>query len=140
MNRSRKKSVVVASQGVVFRDFVVFLLKLALDGMRDFVAVHLSVVAIVVDLIAGRGRRPRRFYAVVRMSRRFDQWLNLHGMKAISEAESNDADPPPETDADALIGQFEALMKESGAKVLGATGRDGDEAEEAAREARSPSS
>lgn len=125
MNRSRKKPVVVASQGVVFRDFVGFLLKLALDGMRDFVVVHLSVVAIVVDLIAGSGQRPRRFYAVVRMSRRFDQWLNLHGMKALSEAESTDGEPSPETDADALIGQFETLMKESGDKVLEATGRGG---------------
>ncbi len=123
MSRSRKKKVVVATQGVALRDFLVFQVKLALDGVKDFVAINLSVVAIVVDLIAGRGRRPRRFYAIVRMSRRFDRWLNLHGMKAVSEAESSEMDTPFETDADALIDQFEELVKESGAQVLGAAGR-----------------
>ena len=123
MSRSRKKSVVVASQGVTLRDFVVFQVKLALDGVKDFVAINLSVVAIVVDLIAGRGRRPRRFYAVVRMSRRFDRWLNLHGMKAIAEAETTDADTPFETDADALIGQFEERVKESKSSIAGARRR-----------------
>ena len=127
MSRSRKKNVVVATQGIALRDFLVFQLKLALDGVKDFVAINLSVVAIVMDLIAGRGRRPRRFYAVVRMSRRFDRWLNLHGMKAVSEAESAEVDAPFKTDADALIGQFEELVKESGGEVLEAAGRGREE-------------
>jgi len=140
MSRSRKKNVVVATQGVALRDFLVFQVKLALDGVKDFVAINLSVVAIVVDLIAGRGRRPRRFYAVVRMSRRFDRWLNLHGMKAVSEAESSEMDAPFETDADALIGQFEELVKESGGQVLGAAGRGRGELVEPAGGANSPPS
>jgi hypothetical protein len=39
-----------------------------------------SIGAIAIDFIAGRGKRPRLFYSVVRMSERFDKWINLHGV------------------------------------------------------------
>jgi len=48
--------------------------------MKDFLAVWLSVGAIVLDLLAGRGSRPRLFYSVVRASERFDRWINLHSV------------------------------------------------------------
>ncbi len=121
MSPFRKKPAVVASQGVTLRDFVVFQLKLALDGVKDLLAINLSILAIVVDLVAGRGRRPRRFYAVVRMSSRFDDWLRLHSMKAIDEADAG-ADSPATTDvpermlgsdADTLVVRFEELMQEA---------------------------
>lgn len=70
----------VASRGVTLRDFMIFQLKLVLDGMKDFLAVWLSIGAIVLDFIAGRGDRPRLFYSVVRASERFDRWINLHGV------------------------------------------------------------
>ena len=66
---------------VTFNDFVVFQAKLALDGVKDLLLINLSVVAIVIDMIAGGGRRPRRFYAVVRLGQRFDRWLRLHSAK-----------------------------------------------------------
>ena len=56
-----------------FNDFVVFQAKLALDGVKDLLLINLSVVAIVIDMISGGGRRPRRFYAVVRLGQRFDR-------------------------------------------------------------------
>lgn len=89
MNKSRKKPkpVVVATQGVTIRDFIVFQVKLALEGARDFLAMNLSLIALVVDLFSGRGRRPRRFYTVVRWSRRFDGWLRLHSLKGLREME-----------------------------------------------------
>lgn len=87
MSETRKKSVVVATRGVAFRDFLVFQVKLALEGFRDLLAINLSVIAIVVDILSGQGRRPRRFYTVVRWSRRFDGWLRLHSMKGMRDAE-----------------------------------------------------
>ena len=87
MSETRKKSVVVATRGVAFRDFLEFQVKLALEGFRDLLAINLSVIAIVVDILSGQGRRPRRFYAVVRWSRRFDGWLRLHSMKGMRDAE-----------------------------------------------------
>lgn len=128
MTESRKKSVVIASQTVTLRDFVVFQLKLALDGVKDFVAINLSIIAIVIDLFAGRGRQPRRFYAVVRMSQRFDSWLRLHSMKGFRDAEErrdlehnpdhetirtpgDGEDRPLGADADTLVEKFEELAR-----------------------------
>lgn len=102
MRKSRKKSVVKVTRGVAVRDFLVFQLKLALEGFRDLLAINLSVIAIVVDILSGRGRRPRRFYAVVRWSRRFDGWLRLHSMKGMPDAEEDGrggADGPESTGA-----------------------------------------
>lgn len=70
----------VTSRNATVRDFVIFQVKLALDGMKDLVAFNLSIVALILDFISGRGRRPRLFYSVVRGSRRFDKWLNLHSV------------------------------------------------------------
>ena len=77
---SRKKPLAVATRNVTLRDFAIFQLKLWLDGAIDFAAIWLSLGAIVLDFIAGRGKRPRLFYSVVRMSERADKWLNLHGV------------------------------------------------------------
>ncbi|MEX2465975.1 MAG: hypothetical protein WD995_03650 [Gemmatimonadota bacterium] len=69
-----------ASRSVTFRDFAIFQLKLALDGLKDLFVFNLSIVAMVIDLLRGRGKRPRLFYSVLRTSERFDAWLNLHGV------------------------------------------------------------
>lgn len=82
-----EKPMTVASRGVTLRDFVIFQLKLVLDGMKDFFAIWLSIGAIVLDLISGRGDRPRLFYSVVRASERFDRWINLHGVLEEMDAE-----------------------------------------------------
>ena len=85
MNHIGNPSLPVVSRSVVFRDFVVFQVKLALDGIKDAVLMSLSVIAIVIDMIAGGGRRPRRFYAVIRLCSRFDRWLRLHSTKGFAE-------------------------------------------------------
>ena len=75
-----KKPMTVTSRNVTVRDFAIFQLKLFLDGMKDLIAFNLSIVAIILDFISGRGRKPRLFYSVVRASERFDKWLNLHSV------------------------------------------------------------
>lgn len=113
MHMSRKKPLTVASRSVTLRDFVIFQVKLALDGGKDLVAFNLSIVAIVIDFIAGRGRRPRLFYSVVRMSERFDKWLNLHGvMERLDEGETDDGlFGASEAGSDTLLGQIEQLVR-----------------------------
>lgn len=87
MRHSRNPSLPVVTRKVTFRDFAVFQAKLALDGVKDLVLVNLSVIAIVIDMLAGGGRRPRRFYAVIRLGERFDRWLKLHSAKGFDDAE-----------------------------------------------------
>ena len=105
---------------------VVFQAKLALDGVKDLLLINLSVVAIVIDMISGGGRRPRRFYAVVRLGQRFDRWLRLHSAKGFGT--SGDGGRHPEyirgseeadtsrgrmlgSDADTLIDRMEDFVR-----------------------------
>lgn len=60
------------------RDFLIFQLKLLLDGAKDVALFNLSVLALVADLVfRNRDGRPW-FYGVLELSERFDLWLNLH--------------------------------------------------------------
>ena len=103
----------VTSRRVTLRDFAIFQLKLALDGLKDFVVFQLSIGAIVLDFIAGRGRRPRLFYSVVRVSERFDAWINLHGvMETLDAGDSDDGlFGASEAGSDSLIGKIEELVR-----------------------------
>jgi len=103
----------VTSRKVTLRDFAIFQLKLALDGIKDLVVFNVSIVAIVLDLISGRGERPRLFYSVVRASERFDKWLNLHGvMERMDEGDTADGFfGASEAGADSLVGQIEKLVR-----------------------------
>ena len=85
MNHLGNPSLPAVTRSVTLRDFVVFQVKLALDGVKDAVLMSLSVIAIVIDMVAGGGRRPRRFYAVIRLCSRFDRWLRLHSTRGFAE-------------------------------------------------------
>ena len=103
----------VTSRSVTLRDFAIFQVKLVLDGLKDGVVFGLSIGAIVLDFIAGRGKRPRLFYSVVRVSERFDAWLNLHGvMERMDAGDSEDGlFGASEAGSDNLIGKIEQLVR-----------------------------
>lgn len=104
---------VMATRGVTVRDYVIFQIKLWLDGFKDVTVIVLSTGALVLDLIAGRGRRPRLFYTVVRASERFDRWLNLHAaMERLEAGEGDDGLFGASTAGeDTLLGQIEQLAR-----------------------------
>jgi len=103
-----------ATRGVTVRDFLIFQLKLLIDGAKDLVLLQLSLVAVLIDLISGRGRRPRLFYSVLRISERFDLWLNLNG--AIDRIESGKGDEDglfggSRAGSDSLLGAIEQMVR-----------------------------
>lgn len=104
---------VVATRGVTLRDFLIFQLKLVVDGLKDLVVFHLSIGAIVLDIISGRGRRPRLFYSVLRMSEKFDLWINLHGVVERLESEESEDGlfGASEAGSDSLLGQIEQMVR-----------------------------
>ena len=129
MNRFSRSSLPVVTRSVTFRDFVVFQAKLAVDGVKDLLLINLSIVAVVIDMIAGGGRRPRRFYAVIRLCERFDRWLRLHSAKGFADTgERLWPDLPGSTpdgaerrmlgsDADTLIERVEDLARRESKSV-----------------------
>lgn len=115
MSDSPETLPVPANRGVTLRDFVVFQLKLMLDGLRDMVVISCSIVAIIIDLASGRWHRPRLFYVVVRFSQRFEDWLRLHHMKGMDigaqEHTLVDAMLDRGPDADELIDELEDFAR-----------------------------
>ena len=103
----------VAERDITVRDFLIFQLKLVLDGLKDFAVFNLSLGAMVLDLLAGQGRRPRLFYSVLRLSERWDLWLNLHGAVQGMEEEGNEDGLFGASAAgdDTLLGQLEMLVR-----------------------------
>jgi hypothetical protein len=103
----------VTSRKVALRDFMIFQVKLALDGFKDMVVFGLSIGAIILDFIAGQGDRPRLFYSVVRVSERWDMWLNLHSAVRRLEEEGSDDGffGVSEAGSDSLVGQIEQLVR-----------------------------
>ena len=104
---------VMATRSVTLRDFAIFQIKLWLDGLKDLAVIVLSTGALVLDMIAGKGRRPRLFYGVIRASERFDRWLNLHAaMERLDAGESDDGLFGASTAGeDTLLGQIEQLAR-----------------------------
>lgn len=68
-----------ATRPVTIRDFLIFQFRLILDGVKDIVVFNASILAMLLDLLSGSGRKPRLFYSVLKLSERFDLWLNLNG-------------------------------------------------------------
>lgn len=107
------KPMTVTSRNITLRDFVIFQLKLALDGTKDLIAFNLSIGAIILDVISGRGKRPRLFYSVVRASERFDRWLNLHSVVQQMDERGSEEGlfGGADEDDDTIVGEIERLIK-----------------------------
>lgn len=102
-----------ATRGVTARDFFIFQIKLLLDGFKDVVVFNLSIGAVVLDFLSGRGRRPRLFYSVMRLSERFDLWINLHA--AVDRMDAGEDEDglfgASEAGTDTLLGQLEQMVR-----------------------------
>jgi hypothetical protein len=100
-----------ATRGVLIRDFLIYGLKLVLDGFKDLFLFWASVAAVVVDLFFG-GKRKRLFYTVMKLGERVDLWLNLHG--AMSKRDDGSGDGlfgASEAGSDNLLGQLEQAVR-----------------------------
>lgn len=97
----------------VLRDVLVFQFKLVVDGLKDLCLAQVAVGAALWDLFRRDGDPGRRFYAIVRLSDRFDRWLDLH--EAIDRAPEDTPNYVPTTgrSVDDLIDGFE-----TGARVV----------------------
>lgn len=67
-----------AGWGGVLRDVLLFQFKLVVDGLKDLCLAQVALGAAMIDFVRRDGSPGRRFYGVVRLSDRFDGWLDLH--------------------------------------------------------------
>jgi hypothetical protein len=100
--------------GVLVRDFVIFYIKLAIDGLKDLLFLQLSLVAFVVDLVlmlATGKRRSRFFYTVLEVGERFDLWLNLFGAAKGAAHNPDGLFGESRAGDDTLLGELEELVR-----------------------------
>jgi len=96
---------------VSVRDFAIFQLKLVIDGLKDGTVFTLSFVAFGVDLVFRRHGRRRFFYRMMKVSERFDLWLNLHGATEEADSHADGLFGASEAGTDTLLGQIEQLVR-----------------------------
>lgn len=96
---------------VSIRDFAIFQLKLLIDGLKDGAVFTVSFFAFAVDLIFRRHGERRYFYRVMRVSEKFDLWLNLHGAAIRAEANDDGLFGVSEAGSDTLLGKLEQIAR-----------------------------
>ena len=92
---------------VSIRDFCIFQLKLLIDGLKDGAVFTISFVAFAADLIFKRHGERRFFYRIMRVSERFDLWLNLHGGALRAESDEDGLFGVSEAGSNTLLGKLE---------------------------------
>ena len=100
------------SRAELIRDAVFFQGKLLLDGVRDVVLVPISIVAALIDLVAGERPAGRRFYGVVQLGRRSEHWINLFGAAARSPHANRWDHGEESVRLDDLVEQVEKVVKD----------------------------
>src|SRR5690606_20548048 len=101
----------VTSRGVLMRDVLIFQLKLLLDAFKDVVVFKLAIIAAAIDLVLLQREPAKRFYAVLRLSERFDLWLNLNGAAQTADQSEDGLFGASLAGSDSLLGKLEELIR-----------------------------
>jgi len=95
-----------SKRGTLFRNAVVFQLKLMADGLRDLVLLPVSLVATAIGLLRGGHEPEREFLRVIEVGRESEKWINLFGTHAEPES------PMAIASIDALFTKVEKTLKQ----------------------------
>ena len=97
---------------VLVRDFLIFQLKLALDGLKDAVVIPLATIIVALDLIFLRGEtRGRTFYKLIGACESFDRWLNLYGASRKAYGHREGLFAASEPGDGTMVGDIEGMMQ-----------------------------
>lgn len=106
----------LSSPWVLVRDYIIFGIKLILDGFKDLILLQVSLVAFALDLLlmlfAG-SRRSRFFYSVLALGERIDLWLNLYGPARRAAHNPDGLFGESRAGDDTLLGELEELVRRS---------------------------
>ena len=93
------------------RDFAIFQLKLLIDGLKDGAVFTMSFLAFGIDLLFRRHGRRRFFYKMMRVSEKFDLWLNLHGAAEGADENPDGLFGTSAAGNNTLLGQVEQIVR-----------------------------
>ncbi|MEM7283922.1 MAG: hypothetical protein AAF438_20090 [Pseudomonadota bacterium] len=95
------------SRWQLFRDIIVFQVKLVIDGLRDALLIPTSLLAGLFGVLTKPSEPGHYFYRVVRMGRQSEKWINLFGMAPPDDPKSSTMDVRP---LDSLIKDLESSV------------------------------
>jgi len=106
----------VSPRWQLLRDAAAFQVKLLLDALRDLALSPLALGAALIDFVFAGSRKPSYFYAVLRLGRRSEDWIDLWAAGLRESPESSKGEQP--VNADWLMDRVEALVRDprSGAR------------------------
>lgn len=99
-------------RGVLLRDLAIFQLKLVLDGLKGVFVLQLSIGAAIFDLLFGRPGRPLLFYGVLRLSERFDLWLNVYSAADHAATDEDGLFGVSRAGSDTMLGKLEEMVRD----------------------------
>ncbi len=105
--------------GTVIRDLLEFQFKLVVDGLKDLTLAQVALGAALLDLFRRDGSPGRRFYGIIRLSDRFDEWLDLHAAVERAPEDTPDLFLNPSRSVDDVLGGLETSAR----RVAAATTR-----------------
>jgi hypothetical protein len=95
-----------SKRGELFREAVVFQLKLMADGFRDLVLMPVSLIATLIGLLRGGDEPDREFRQIIEIGRGTEIWINLFGNHQVAE------DSTAGTSIDTLFTKLEETLKQ----------------------------
>ena len=95
----------------VLGDVFEFQFKLVVDGIKDLALAQVALGAALIDLIRRDGSPGRRFYGIVRVSERFDRWLDLHAVSERAPADTVELGPVATRSVDDVLEGLETSAK-----------------------------
>jgi hypothetical protein len=101
------------SPGVLARDFLIFYLKLLIDGFKGIVLVQIALLAFCVDMVLmlAAGSRKSYFYTVLEYGERFDLWLNLYRPSRGAAANPEGLFGESRAGDDTFVGRVEEIVR-----------------------------
>lgn len=97
--------------GTVIRDVLEFQFKLVVDGLKDLTLAQVALGAALWDILRRDGSPGRRFYGIIRLSDRFDQWLDLHAATVRAPEDTPDFIPVSTRSVDDLLEGLETSAR-----------------------------
>lgn len=99
-------------RSVLIRDFLIFQLKTAIDGLKDAVVFPVAIGVVLLDLVFGSPqRRGRTFYSLMAACESFDRWLNLNGAAVKAGGSREGLFTGSEPGDGTMVGDIEEYMR-----------------------------
>lgn len=95
---------------IIFRDVVIFQVKLFIDGVKDIILSPISIIAAAADVVWPTDRVGKRFYHVMLVGERLDKWVNLYGAAEHADPGEDGLFGASVAGGNSMLGQIEKIV------------------------------